>query len=94
MGDDPFEWDDVKAAANAAKHGVTFETARLVFRDPFALDWQDRRFAYDEERYVTIGLVAGRLLTVAYALRSDRIRIISARGAVPYEQRRYEQDGD
>lgn len=28
-----FEWDELKAAANAKKHGVTFEEARSVFVD-------------------------------------------------------------
>ena len=41
MNDGSFQWDDSKAAANIAAHGVTFESARDVFRDPFALDWLD-----------------------------------------------------
>ena len=41
MDDGSFRWDDAKAAANLATHGVTFEAARLVFKDPFALDWLD-----------------------------------------------------
>jgi uncharacterized DUF497 family protein len=41
MIDDDFEWDEAKAAENDAKHGVSFDTARDVFADPFALDWVD-----------------------------------------------------
>jgi uncharacterized protein len=37
-----FEWDPAKAQTNARKHGINFETARLVFADPFALVEQDR----------------------------------------------------
>ena len=33
MRDDRFEWDDAKAASNARKHGVTFETAREADRN-------------------------------------------------------------
>ena len=33
-----FEWDELKAAANFAKHGITFADASTVFNDPFALD--------------------------------------------------------
>lgn len=33
-----FEWDEQKAVANLAKHGVSFETAAHVFNDPFAVD--------------------------------------------------------
>jgi uncharacterized DUF497 family protein len=31
-----FVWDERKAAANLAKHGVAFEEARTVFFDPAA----------------------------------------------------------
>ena len=51
-----FQWDDAKAAANFAKHGVTFGAARLVFKDPFALDWLDESKGYGECRYVIIGM--------------------------------------
>ena len=92
MTDDEFEWDDAKAASNHAAHGVTFDMARSVFQDPFAIDWFDDREAYDEARYATIGMVDGRLLYVAYTMRGDRIRIISARGAEPHERRQYHKD--
>jgi uncharacterized protein len=92
MSDDEFDWDDPKAAKNLRNHGVSFEEARHVFRDPFALDWLDERENYGEPRYVTIGMAPKRLLYVAYTMRGDRIRIISARGAEPYEQRRYHEE--
>jgi uncharacterized protein (DUF4415 family) len=37
-----FEWDEYKDRLNRAKHGVSFETARLVFDDPLHLSVQDR----------------------------------------------------
>lgn len=89
MIDDEFEWDDIKAVANLAAHRVTFDTARQVFRDPFAIDELDLREDYGEDRYVIVGLADARLLYVAYTMRRERIRIISARGAEPHEQRRY-----
>ena len=92
MDDGAFQWDDDKAAANHANHGVTFDAARAAFKDAFALDWRDERHVYDEERYVTLGMVDGRLLYVAYTMRGDAIRIISARGAEPHERRRYHAD--
>jgi len=93
MTDSEFEWDDAKAASNYARHSVTFDMARAVFRDPFAIDWFDDREVYGEARYVTIGMADGRLLYVAYAMRDDRIRIISARGAEPHERREYHEGG-
>ncbi|HZQ12710.1 MAG TPA: BrnT family toxin [Pseudolabrys sp.] len=87
-----FAWDEVKAERNRADHGVTFDMATEVFDDPFAIELLDDREDYGEDRYITIGMVDGRLLCVAYTMRGDVIRIISARGAEPHERRRYHED--
>jgi uncharacterized protein len=92
MQDDKFEWDDRKAAANRARHGTAFETARKAFKDPFAVDELDGREEYGEDRFTLIGMADGQLLLVAYTERNDRIRIISARGAEPYEHRIYHEE--
>jgi len=92
MNDAAFEWDDTKAAANVVDHGISFESARAVFLDPFALDSLDERTDYGEDRYTIIGMAAGRLVFVAYTLRGSRIRLISARGAEPVERRLYHED--
>jgi len=89
MNDGQIQWDDNKAAANIAAHGVTFESARDVFQDPFALDWLDESEDYGEDRYAIIGIAEGRLLYVAYTMRGEAIRIISARRATRHEQDRY-----
>jgi len=60
MTNEEFEWDDDKAAANARKHGVTFEEARGVFRDPWAIELVDDREAYGEDRFVLIGMTQSR----------------------------------
>ncbi len=92
-----FEWDEQKNKKNQAKHGVSFETARLVFDDPRAVSIQDRH-DNGEERWQTIGLVGQAvILLVAHTYRDDMadeetIRIISARKATPKERRIYEQD--
>ncbi len=91
MNDDAFQWDDAKAAANYAKHGVTFEAARDVFRDPFAIEQMDDRQNYGEERWTIVGMAQDRLLFVAYTMRNESIRIISARAAEPYESRQYHE---
>ena len=36
-----FEWDQAKANANSRKHGVTFDEARSVFFDEFAVQFFD-----------------------------------------------------
>lgn len=92
MNEDDFEWDDAKAAQNLAYHGVSFETAKRVFEDPFAAERLDDRADYGEDRYILIGMVDDRILCVIYTLRNGTIRIISARGAEPSEKRRYHED--
>ena len=92
MNDDDFEWDETKAAQNDAAHGVSFETAKKVFEDPFAIERLDDREDYGEDRYSIMGMVDGRILYVAYTPRNGTIRIISARGAEPHERRRYHED--
>ena len=92
MQDEKFEWDDAKAASNEEKHRVTFEMARDAFGDPFAVDWIDETEDYGEERHCLLGIVDGYLLFVAYTLRDNRNRIITARGARPYERRQYHEE--
>ncbi|HVP56351.1 MAG TPA: BrnT family toxin [Candidatus Eisenbacteria bacterium] len=85
-----FEWDAAKARANWKKHGVSFELATTVFRDPFAIELVDDREDYGEERLLLIGMVESQvLLHVAFTEREDTIRIISARRATQHEQDEY-----
>ena len=85
-----FEWDEAKARANLRAHGVSFELARPVFRDPFASERLDDRRDYGEPRFVLIGMAESHtVLFVAYTEREERIRIISARRATEYEQDDY-----
>jgi uncharacterized DUF497 family protein len=92
MEDAQFEWDDEKAERNWHDHAVTFEMARSVFRDPFAIEWEDLEQSADEERYAIIGMVEVRLLFVGSTLRDERIWIITARKAEAYERRRYHEE--
>ncbi|MGH9585242.1 MAG: BrnT family toxin [Bryobacteraceae bacterium] len=45
-----FEWHEAKAEANLQSHGVSFELAKTVFKDPFAIELLDDREDYGEER--------------------------------------------
>jgi len=87
-----FDWNKSKAKDNYAKHGVSFELAKKVFKDPFAVEFLDDRQDYGEERFVIIGIVDGHILYVAYTERKDVIRIISARRATKHEQETYLQE--
>lgn len=92
MNNDIFEWDNAKAIANLEKHAISFEQAKGVFRDPFAIEFMDDRADYGEERYILIGMADNRILVVVYTLRNEAIRIISAREAEAYERRKYHEE--
>ena len=88
-----FTWDERKAAANARKHGVTFEEAATVFVDPLARVYADPDQSADETRFLLIGFSLGaRLLMVVHAEKRDTIRIISARRPTPRERQDFEAD--
>lgn len=87
-----FEWDKRKAAANAKKHGVSFEEAKSVFADERAKLIDDPDHSEDEDRFVLLGLSSVlRLLVVCHCCRGegDVIRIISARKATTKESKFY-----
>lgn len=85
-----FEWDIAKAVANLHKHRILFESACEVFHDPFVCVVEAGE-AEEESRDAAIGMTQNwRLLYVVYTMRSDTIRIVSARMAVKSERRIYE----
>jgi len=87
-----FEWDPSKAASNAKKHKVTFEVAKTVFYDDFAVQFFDEEHSSDEERFLLLGMSSdAKLLLVCHCEREDGdvIRIISARKATESEAQNY-----
>ncbi len=88
-----FEWDLKKAGANRAIHGIDFEEALTVFRDPLARIFDDEAHSEVEAREIVIGHSAqNRLLLVCFAARGTRIRLINARKATRRERKDYEEN--
>ncbi len=93
-----FEWDPAKAKSNQSKHGVAFEQASEILRDPQALTVFDEAHSAHEERWFTLGVGnQGKLLAVAHTFMHTspdraRVRIISARDATKAERRQYENE--
>jgi uncharacterized DUF497 family protein len=91
-----FIWDEAKNRSNRRKHGVSFETARLVFADPLHLSI----FAgheHGEERWQTLGLVGSVVILLVVHTYVEQngeeiVRIISARKATKRERARYEEE--
>ena len=87
-----FEWDEKKAAANLADHGISFDEAKTVFDDPLFVDFYDPDHSYDEHRYVIVGESRqNRLLIVSYTERGESVRLISAREVTLSERKAYEE---
>lgn len=89
-----FEWDPSKERGNRRKHGIDFEEASTVFRDPLSLTIPDPEHSEAEERCVTIGVsLRQHLLVVVHTEQDEQqtLRIISARPADPRERRQYEE---
>ena len=83
-----FEWDDEKAELNKKKHGITFETAALVFEDEDRVEEFDEFHSDYEDRWQVIGKVEN-VLFVVYTERQESTRLISAREANAKERRKY-----
>ncbi|MCP4338552.1 MAG: BrnT family toxin [Desulfobulbaceae bacterium] len=83
-----FEWDEEKRQVNIRKHGIDFVGVEELFAG-FTITMEDTRFEYDETRFITIGLLNGRIVVVVHTERQEAIRIISIRKATKYEERTY-----
>ena len=83
-----FEFDPEKSAANLAKHGIDFETAQAL--------WSENRFAEglalspDEERWMRVAKLDGKLWSAIFTYREDRIRLISVRRSRSKEAYHYD----
>ncbi len=87
-----FEWDEAKEAANVEKHGVSFELAKEAFFDIRRITAVDDAHSTETEtRYYCFGEVNGKVLTVRFTLRDQKIRIYGAgfwrKGKAFYEER-------
>ena len=90
-----YEWDEHKNRQNRQKHDVGFETAVLVFDDPYAVTKRDLAYE-DEERWITVGAIGpGSILLAVHTYFEEHdeeiIRIISARAAGSHERSAYEK---
>ena len=86
-----FAWDEAKNRTNFAKHGLNFADAERVLTGP-CVTFVDDRFDYGEERLISLGILAGRVVLIAHVHRSpDTTRIISMRKANRREQKIYQK---
>lgn len=86
-----FIWDRAKNQANLLKHNFSFEEATLAWDDPNAFTYKDERTEYGEDRFNILATVDATIFNIAFTIRGDSIRIISARRANRKERKRYEE---
>lgn len=82
------EFDPSKRDATLKARGLDMAQAAEVFENTH-LTFADIRFEYGEQRLITIGLLHGRMVVIAWTPRGDARRVISMRKANEREQSKY-----
>ena len=83
-----YEWDEKKRKANLRKHGFDFIDAPNVLEGVILTVLDDRK-EYDEERFISLGLLKSTVVVIVHTEQPDVIRIISMRKATSYEENNY-----
>jgi len=80
-----FTWSEAKRKSNLKNHGLDFRDAPRVF-EGLTFTFEDDRFDYSEQRFVTLGLLNGTPVSIVHTETADHIHIISFRKATKNEQ--------
>ena len=83
-------YDPAKRESTLRERGLDMADAVDVFDGP-TITIEDERRDYGEIRYITIDLLAGRMVLLAWTPREDTRRIISMRKANNRERALYER---
>lgn len=86
-----FTWSEAKRTTNIKTHGLDFVDAASVF-DGVTFTYEDDRFSYGEQRFVTLGLLAGIPVSIAHTESEHEIRVISFRKATKREAQIYSDE--
>lgn len=81
--------DPRKNAQNRKKHGYDFGDAPHVIESEKTVTFEDRRFQYNEQRFITLGILRGDVVVIATAETEHEIRVISMRKANRHEKEIY-----
>ena len=89
---DGFDWDDGNRDKNWLKHRVSNGECEEVFFNVPLLLAEDVKHSETEQRYLALGRTnGGRLLFISFVIRTDKIRVISARDMHRKERTVYAQ---
>ncbi len=84
-----FDWDPNKNDSNKDKHGIDFNKAKEVFKDPNLVKMNSKHKSSFEERLIAVGEILANLFSVIYTMRDNITRIISARRSNKQERKAY-----
>ena len=85
---DEFEFDDNKSQTNLKKHGIDFEAAQALWKDPYLLEIRAK--TEGEPRFLLIGMISEKHWSAVVTYREGRIRLISVRRSRKKEVELYE----
>ena len=90
VGIEGFQWDAGNTDKNILGHEVTRSEAEEIFFHAPVVLLEDATHSATERRFLIYGSTnAGRLLTAAFTIRANRVRVISVRDMSRQERRRY-----
>ena len=78
------DWRETKRQTNLKKHGFDFADAKHVFSG-VTFTYEDDRFHYEEQRFVTLGLLQAVVVSLVHTEQDDHIHLISMRKATKRE---------
>ena len=84
------EYDPAKNARNINERKISFNQVADLDRNSILIRLDDR-YDYGEQRWIALGLLAGRLHVLVFTETVTGIRVISFRKANARERKAYEQ---
>jgi uncharacterized DUF497 family protein len=82
-----FEFDIDKSIKNQEKHGINFDEAQKLWKDPDCIVIPARTI--DEKRFLLIGRIDNKIWSAIFTIRRNKIRIISVRRSRKNEEEIY-----
>jgi len=61
-----YSFDPKKKAGNLKKHGLDFDDGQGVIESTQTVTFEDNRFDYGEARYITLGLLHGKVVIICH----------------------------
>jgi len=83
-----FEWDEAKRSVNIKRHGIDFVDVEKILAGE-TITFLDNRFDYGEIRFLTFGLLWGKVVAIVHTEKDEVIRVISVRRASKSEEETY-----